>query len=187
MPTYGIAILVFYGPHITYNMDPRLLWTLLGVTFVTTFLAPLSANYLLLKNHSISSLNLESRLERTLPFLITSICFFIGYYFVKQLPIQRIFHLFMLGILTANIAALIINYRSKISIHMIGIGGIVGAMFGISQILMTNQLLPVVLGILIAGILGTARLVSGSHNPPQIYTGFLTGFFSVFLILDFLA
>jgi hypothetical protein len=60
---------------------------------------------------------------------------------------------------------------------MVGIGGLLGALISVSYLLqfdMTAFYIPV---ILLAGIIGAARLALGEHRPSQIYAGFFLGLF----------
>jgi membrane-associated phospholipid phosphatase len=57
--------------------------------------------------------------------------------------------------------------------------------------LIRYDILPILLPlILIAGLIGTSRLILTAHKPSQIYSGFVLGFFSsifVFVIFHFFA
>jgi membrane-associated phospholipid phosphatase len=61
---------------------------------------------------------------------------------------------------------------------MIGIGGFTGMLIAISQILGAPILSIIIISILIAGLLGSSRLVLNAHTPLQVYTGFLIGLFT---------
>ena len=187
MPTYGIALLFHYSPYLAYSIDNTVKLYIYAVVFLSTFLVPVLVSFFLLRQGVLHSLILNERRERALPFLVTAISFLIGYYILKQIPIAKIFYLFLLGALTAIIIALLINYRWKVSLHMIGMGGIVGALFAMSQIFLINLMFPIIIFVLLSGILGTARLILGSHKPSEIYLGFATGFLSLFLIIGLLA
>lgn len=72
-----------------------------------------------------------------------------------------------------------INFFWKISVHSIGVGGINGLLIGISRI-MEAEITPLLfLSVLIAGLVGFARLKLNAHNYSQVYTGFLLGFFTI--------
>ena len=68
-----------------------------------------------------------------------------------------------------------VNFYRKISLHMIGIGGFTGLFLGLSLNFGINLNTEMIAGILLAGIIGFARLKSNSHQPAEIYTGFLMG------------
>jgi len=56
--------------------------------------------------------------------------------------------------------------------------GIAGVLTGISQRFATDLTIPIIVSILCAGSLGTARLTLDSHSPAQVYAGFFAGFLS---------
>ena len=58
---------------------------------------------------------------------------------------------------------------------MLGAGGVVGVLFGIN-ILYGGLLQAIIISLLLAGILGTARINEKAHNHKQVYAGFLIGF-----------
>jgi hypothetical protein len=187
MPTYGIALLFHYSPYLSYSIDESIKLYIYAIVFISTFAVPVLISLFLLRQGMLRSLILNERRERALPFIVTAISFLTGYYILKQLPIPKIFYLFLLGALTSLIIALLINYKWKISLHMIGMGGIIGALFAMSQIFLINMMFPIMLWLLLAGTLGTARLSLDSHKPSEIYIGFATGFLSLFLIIGLLA
>ncbi|MCK4288907.1 MAG: hypothetical protein KAW86_06865, partial [Bacteroidales bacterium] len=82
------------------------------------------------------------------------------------------------------IITLIINFFWKISIHMIGIGGMLGTLIGLSFLWMIDIPFLIILLILCSGITGFARLKLNAHNPAQVYTGFVIG--TSFMLLLFL-
>jgi hypothetical protein len=187
MPTYGIALLFHYSPYLSYSIDESIKLYIYAIVFISTFAIPVLISLFLLRQGMLRSLIMNERRERSLPFIVTAISFLTGYYILKQLPIPKIFYLFLLGALTSLIIALLINYKWKISLHMIGLGGIIGALFAMSQIFLINMMLPIILWILLAGLLGTIRLTLESHKPSEIYIGFITGFLSLFFIIGLLA
>ena len=68
---------------------------------------------------------------------------------------------------------------------MIGIGGLVGALFCIALLLEVYITPYIIISLLAAGFIGTSRLILKAHTPPQIYTGFAIGVFCQFIILYF--
>ena len=70
----------------------------------------------------------------------------------------------------------------KISLHLIGIGGVLGVFLAL-QIIKGGLLNLIVALILVSGILAFARLKEKAHSPAQVYAGFLLGVFSEFFIV----
>ena len=90
----------------------------------------------------------------------------------------------LLGAAASVVLAILINLKWKVSIHMIGIGGIVGMFFGMSSFLLIDLRFPILISLLVAGLIGTARMAMGSHKPPQLYVGFLIGFCCEYFVLS---
>ena len=82
---------------------------------------------------------------------------------------------FLLSVFIASSASLLINNYMKVSMHAIGVGGLV-AFF--SLLLFANRLddvFSLLLVFLIAGITTTSRFIVSDHNPAEITVGFITG------------
>ena len=92
----------------------------------------------------------------------------------------------MLGSTFLTILAMIISFYRKISLHMIGIGGMLGLLMGLSLNLSLDLTWFVVAAIILGGFLGFARIQSNSHKPSEIYSGFLVGAGVMFLLFIFL-
>lgn len=71
----------------------------------------------------------------------------------------------------------LINFKWKISIHMIGIGGLTGVFIGLAINLSLNLTVMIGAFIALAGLVGFARLQLNAHKPSEIYAGYLIGVF----------
>jgi membrane-associated phospholipid phosphatase len=89
----------------------------------------------------------------------------------------------ILGTTIAAIITLLINLRWKISAHMVGIGGVLGAVIGISERFMQNLNGTIIVLFLVAGMIGYARLKLDAHTSLQVYAGFATGFGCLLLMI----
>ncbi len=183
MPTYGIAIVFYYLPLLSALITPHGQNIVYGIVFITTFIFPGATAFTLLQRGLISSLEMETITERRLPFLSTAVYYLIGYYVLKKIHIPPVFNVIVLGAAVSVLASVLINLRWKISIHMIGIGGVAGLMAGLAVRFGLDLHMPFIAILLLAGLLGTARLKLYSHSPAQVYAGFLTGFASEFFML----
>lgn len=126
---------------------------------------------------------MDKRDERTFPLIITAIFYFLAFHLIRQLQIHDIFNRMFLGSAILVIFGLIINLRWKISAHMIGIGGLLGGLVGISQIVLTDVAMLVIITTLLCGLVGYARLKLNAHTQAQVYAGFLLGFGVMLYIL----
>lgn len=185
MAFYASLAIFFVNPHYKYIIINPIKAIILVTVFITTFLLPLLSSFYFLQRGFIQSLHMHKASERTLPFITTAIYYVTGFFLLNNLPIPNIFSAIVLGAGVAIIAALVVNVFWKISVHMIGIGGIAGGLLALSSHSYTNLLMPMAILFILAGFLGTARLIYGTHSQSQIYVGFLTGFVVEFLVIYF--
>ena len=66
--------------------------------------------------------------------------------------------------LVVSIICILVNLKWKLSEHMAGMGGIIGGLVSFSALFSYNPVVWLCLFILIAGILGSARIVLGHHT-----------------------
>ena len=186
LPTYALLILINTKTHFTLILPENFRYLTVLFVFLTSFVLPLLVILILLKMGRIKSLEMESRQERVLPLFIVAIFFYITYYLLKQGPHFVIFNIFMLGATLLVIVSLLINYITKISIHMVALGGLFGTFVGFDLALRLDLRVLLSAIILVAGITGFARLQLKAHTTGQVYSGFILGtifMFSLFLFI----
>ncbi|GAB4322770.1 MAG: hypothetical protein Kow00127_15420 [Bacteroidales bacterium] len=171
LPLYGVLII---------PQQYRLI--ILGMVFVSTFLFPVVMLLIMMRRGLVNSLHLDRRQERIIPLMITGFFFFLAYNMVRNMHLDEVFLKIFLGSFLSVMLALIISLFWKISMHMIGMGGLVGGLVGIALSTGIDLTGWIALSFLAAGLTGTARLLLQAHSPAQIYSGFAAGFF-VLLIL----
>jgi hypothetical protein len=186
VPFYMLMILLNVNVLFAILIPIKAKLILSGLVFLTTILLPLLIVFLLYKLKLIKSFYLESREERIYPLLTLALFYYLTYYILKSFPISFIFSYYMLGSTFLTILALIISFYRKISLHMIGIGGMLGLLVGLSLDLGLDMTWFIVAAIILGGFLGFARIQSNSHKPSDIYSGFLVGAGVMFLLFIFL-
>ncbi|MCC8070258.1 MAG: hypothetical protein LIO90_00455 [Bacteroidales bacterium] len=182
LPTYGVMIAMFctvlcYAPE-------RVRWSVIGVTFVLTCFVPLLAIGLMLKLGLVSDPGLNKRTERTLPFLITLLSYGACALYLHWVNGPMWLVMFMVGAMVAAIVSAIINRWWKISAHGAGVGGLVAMTF---RIWIDGVAAPYVMwliigAIMVAGIVGTSRLILQRHTLLQVLAGTANGFLCVFFL-----
>ena len=183
MPTYGFLILFFTPNYISVFTPIGLKLAILGITFLFTFILPVVNTVILWKTSRIKSLSMEESSDRTMPYAGTILYYFGLYYLFYNTAIPSLFKVLILGAAVAVVLTFVINFKWKISAHTTGIGGIVGALLATIYRMHTEFYIILMLVLLIAGIVGYARLRLKAHTPAQIYTGFLIGFLAEFFIV----
>jgi len=174
IPTIGIFIIFNSGTYIS-NLVPEAKRLIYLLVFISTFLFPVLMIPFLLWQKIIKTVYVETKKERIIPMLLTLIFYYFGYYIIGSNNISGLIRAFFLASIISLTAAFFINIKWKISTHMIGLGGLVGLVIGISLRLQVNLVQYLVILIFISGIVGAARLKLNSHNILQIAAGFYIG------------
>ncbi len=175
MPTYAILLLFNVDSHYLMVLPGDYQLMLLAFVFSFTFILPAISMFFLLKLKVVDSLEMNLSKERPIPLIIVALFFYATYHLLRQVPVNTIFTVFMLGATLLVLFSLLINYLSKISIHMVALGGLLGTFIGFSFLLHQDIRIYMYLIILISGITGTARLSLDAHSPIQVYAGFGVG------------
>jgi membrane-associated phospholipid phosphatase len=175
MPTLGLLLIFNTDTYINYAVPTELKQFILMLVAMTTVIIPLLITLLLLNRGFINSLQMHSKKERTIPYAFTIVFYIFMLYMLTKVPVPPIIFNFIIGATISVIAAFAINLKWKISAHMIGVGGLVGALFCIAFVLEANITLYIIFALIIAGLIGTSRLILKAHTPLQVYTGFFLG------------
>ncbi len=185
MPLYATWLILNSGSYLSFATSPVLQKFIYLVVFISTTVFPGLGAWSLLKQGKIGSIEMPVREHRHWPFIVTLVCYIASVFLLLKLPIPRIFAFMVGGGLLSIIWAFIVNLKWKVSIHMMGIGGLMGLMVGFAQIYHVNMVLTLMLIAVLAGILGWARLKRNAHTPSQVYVGFLGGFLIEFVYIWF--
>lgn len=177
MATYGCLLIFFVIRNTIFDyLTPfDIKWRISAIVFMFSFLFPVLNIVLLYKLKRIPSLTMSDPKERTFPFIMTAVFYFGLFYLLKDLNIWPTVKIFVLGGGIAIALVTLINLKFKISAHMTGVGGLLGALISLSYLLKFDMTLFYLLVILIAGLLGACRLLLKEHKPSQIYAGFVLG------------
>ena len=202
MPTILFGIIFYAAPEAIPNLDTLNQGTavdLLGIKisiklglvlliFNFTFLLPAYLIYVLYRFGAIQSLEMQTLKDRRQPYLITTlvytlICLFFAFR-LGQLPELT---LILMSITLCIAAVTVISLYWKISAHSVGISGMLGAVMGLLLKLGVMRLFyPMLILMVIAGFLLSARLYLNAHTPNQVMAGFALGLFiSLLTILVF--
>ncbi|MEI7897378.1 MAG: hypothetical protein WCJ26_10120 [bacterium] len=175
LPLYVLLLLLNVSTFLLRTFPFSFKLTLTGIVFLTTVIFPLFLTWMLMRLKIISSVYMLEKEERKYPILAIAVFYYLTFYLLKGIHVSTIFSYYMLGATLLAILSLIVNFYRKISLHMIGIGSFTGLFLGLSLNFGINLYTEIFSGILLAGILGFARLKSNSHQPAEIYSGFLMG------------
>ena len=175
-----IPIISFY---LSIKLVPNLDFTIanyqnyiLLILIICTIMLPVLCMLFLIKFDVISSLEMKEKHERPIPLLLT------GGFLILSLKLTEKLLVFtpvlkkeLVGAIIIILLASIISKFWKISLHMLGVGGLIGVLVSL-QYLYGGLSSMIIYFMLIAGITAMARIYLKAHNHSQIYVGFIVGF-----------
>ena len=149
----------------------------LGVVYCFTILMPTLTIFLFRKINGFSPEDLGERKRRFMPFLLTITSYVFCLVMMHRLNIPWYMTGIILAALIMMVICIIVNLKWKLSEHMAGVGAIVGGLVGY------NPIWWLCLFILIAGVLGTARIILQHHTLGEVLVGFVVGLICSLLVL----
>jgi hypothetical protein len=179
MPTLTVWLCFRIDPYMSYGFTPEGLLLVYGMIFAMTAVFPLTSVFLMRRSGLVSDLTMPLRRERIPAYLSALMYYGMACFLVYRTTANAMTLGIFFGMTVTLLLVLLITLRWKISAHMAGIGGLVGAI--VSVMLVDDREAPLLLcGLFVlAGALGTARLVASDHSPAQVYTGAALGFCGV--------
>ena len=138
----------------------------------------------------------SDRTARIGPFLVSGVLYLWLFVNFDRLPdIPVVFKSAILGVIIALFTAFLLNLFSKICIHTVGMGSLIGMIIVTMLLFSYNSfqfgeysfsmytLLFLVIGL--AGLVGSARMILENLSPKDLYGGYLVGFSTQLIALQF--
>lgn len=182
IPGYITAFLLYLHPYAFMGDSAYFKLIKLLSILVNTCFFPAITVFLLRRLGFISSIHLPNRQDRIIPIIASMIFYFSIFYVTRNQPDNPPELVVMLcAIFTSTILALTLNNFTKISLHAIAMGILVGFFVWLGWKSLLPMGLPLAVSILVAGLVGTARLALQAHTPRELVAGFVTGLASLFI------
>ena len=173
VPTVGFAALFLF----TYLKMLPMFYQLIvvGIVYLFTVVFPMAAIYFYQKVNGWTLRHLGDREKRVVPYVMTFISYVVCLVLMYRINIPR----FMSGIIVASLPVLvicaIINIWWKISTHMAAIGEFTGGLISFSLLFYYNPVYWLCFVIILAGMLGTSRIILLQHSLAEVLVGFAVG------------
>lgn len=184
LPVYLMAVLLTMTTfaHYSTQMKFYLMWVVALYAIVIPFLV-LGVLHSLGR---ISSFKVDNRRERWLPLAVGIVCYILCAITFAKIPSAIFLRKFMVAAACCEAMCLVVSLWWKISLHLTGMGAVVALLVVMNIIGVGNMLIPLMVAILAAGALASARLYLGCHNGAQVLAGFCGGFVVAMLAVLFL-
>lgn len=149
----------------------------IGTTFSFTTFIPLTGIFVYLKLNKCSINQLNVRTWRHVPYLLTIAGYAACIYTMHRISLPIYMPHIVLTSLNCLTICMVINYFWKVSIHAAASGLLIGSLVSFSLIFQFNPLILLCVFVLLAGIIGTSRIIAGQHSLSEVIVGFCIGMF----------
>lgn len=181
LPTVGLIVLFTLSYLSLLPISYKLL--VLGLVYIFTILLPTLLISLYRHHQRWTLIELGQRERRMVPYVISILSYFMCVYIMDSLHIPHFMSSILLAALMIQILCSIVNVWWKISTHTAAIGGMAGAIAAFSMIFGFNPIFWLCVVLLVAGVLGTCRMILRQHSLSQVVAGFVLGCVVGLLIL----
>lgn len=174
LPILGLATLFTFSYLGMFPLAYKI--QVLALAYLFTILLPTLLIHLYRRYQGWSLIELGHRERRMVPYVISITCYFTCIYVMERLHMPHFMISIVIAALMVQIVCALINVWWKISTHTAAIGGVGGALFAFAEYLGFNPVWWLCVIFIIAGILGTCRMVLRQHTLSQVIGGFWVGF-----------
>lgn len=147
----------------------------LALVYVFTILLPTVLIHLYRRYQGWTLIELGLKERRIVPYVISILCYFFCIYLMDLLHIPHFMGTILSVALFIQIVCALINVWWKISTHTAAIGGVAGSLFVFGELFGFNPVWWLCLVLVLAGILGSSRMILRQHTLAQVVAGFSVG------------
>ncbi len=175
VPTLTLLLLFFCTYLYILPMVYKLV--VLGLVFCFTALMPMLVIYLFQKANGWGIKELGHRKKRFIPYMLTILSYVTCLIAMHRMHLPRYMSGTIVAALFCMVLCTLLNFRWKVSTHVAGSGMLIGGLLAYSLLFNFNPIWYLCITILLAGILGTARIIVKQHTLFEVFAGFMTGMF----------
>ena len=173
LPLVGLVALFLFSYMSLLPLAYKL--PMLLMVYISTILMPSLLIHLYRKFQGWTSKELGRKERRVVPYLISILCYFGCFFLMEYRNTPRVISIILVAALVIQMVCALINVWWKISTHTAAIGGVAGGLVVYSIAFSFNPIGWLAFVILLAGMVGTARMILRQHTLAQVVTGFLVG------------
>ena len=155
----------------------------LALVYVFTILLPTVLIHVYRRYQGWTLIELGAKERRMVPYILSILCYFSCYYLMNVLHFPHFMSRILMAALLIQVICALINVWWKISTHTAAIGGVAGGLMAFAFIFDFNPVWWLSLVFIIAGLLGTSRIILRQHSLLQVCAGFVVGAVSGFWII----
>ena len=156
-----------------------------GMVYLFTILMPSLLIHSYRRYNGWTLWELGHKEKRMVPYVISIMCYAACYTIMEATHIPHFMSIILMAALAIQMLCAMINIWWKISTHTAAIGGVAGTLQAFSLLFGFNPTWWLCLVIVVAGMVGTSRMILRQHTLWQVVAGFLVGMFMAFALIMF--
>lgn len=182
VPTYAMMLVIWLSP--LSILPSKILWSLVGVVFVFTGVIPMSAIFALYRTGKISDTGLNNRTERTVPYVIVTICYLACSFLFFRMQAPMWLTMFFAGAAAAAVVNITVNRWWKISAHAAALGGVVAILFRLVTLYGPSPTILIWISVatVVTGLVMSSRVYMQRHTLMQVLAGVANGYLCVWFL-----
>ena len=145
------------------------------IVYLCTILIPTMLIHFYRKYQGWSMLKLITREGRMVPYVISIMCYFLCFYILNYFHCPHFMSSIVIAALIIQILCATINVWFKISTHTTAIGGFTGSLLAFAELFVFNPLWWLCVLLILAGLVGTGRMILRQHSLHEVVYGYLMG------------
>lgn len=194
--SYALLLILVINPYLFAASDEKIVMLLIFSVVSLSLLFPMLATLMMKGIGLIDSLQMHDKRERIGPMIVTLVFYMWLFINIKSNGyVPDALRFFILGSTLSICLAFVLNTLTKISLHTVGMGGLLMGFLlirynysyetfiiiflGDTYQLHTNILIMAIM--IVAGAVGTARLYLKAHDEEQVYGGYFVGIISMLI------
>lgn len=181
LPIVGLIALFIFSYMSLLPMMYKLV--MLAMVYLLTVVAPSLLIHLYRLCQGWTSHELGRKERRLVPYIISIVCYFACFFWMEFRNTPRVISIIVVVALTIQMVCALINIWWKISTHTAAIGGVAGGLVSYSIAFSFNPLWWLCFVLILAGAVGTARMILRQHSLSQVVGGFLIGAACAILVI----
>lgn len=181
LPIVGLIALFIFSYMSLLPMMYKLV--MLAMVYLLTVVAPSLLIHLYRLYQGWTSHELGRKERRLVPYIISIVCYFACFFWMEYRNTPRVISIIVVVALTIQMVCALINIWWKISTHTAAIGGVAGGLVSYSIAFSFNPLWWLCFVLILAGAVGTARMILRQHSLSQVIGGFLVGAACAILVI----
>ena len=152
-------------------------YTLMQMSILIAFTValPLMLTLVYRNVRRLDALEMRKRKNRIVPYLMFIACYLIYLYVMSRYYIPYLLLSVVVVALCIQVACTLLSFFWKVSVHAAGSGAIIGGIAACSMLFAFNPLFWLGVAFLLAGVVGTSRMILRQHSLSQILVGILIG------------